>query len=154
MKEYAPEYTKKERTIIIFKHMVWALPLFAIIKYWFFPWFEGYTAKAHCHNYGAFTGLHVVFYGVFIGLPLLSALMVFLLEGPRSIKIIRLGQNPLPNEKVFSQTKYTYGIRAKIKPYFFFAVLIFLLGLSVRGVFWANDIIYNPKNNPPPCGIS
>jgi hypothetical protein len=154
MNEYAPEYTKKERFILVLKYMAGALPLLLIIKYWFFPWFEGYAAKAHCYNYGVFTGLHVVFYGVFVGIPLLLAIVVFLIEGPRSIKVFKLGQNPLPTEKVFSQTKYTYGSKAKIKPLIFFVALVFLLSLSFKGVFWANDIIYNPSNDPLPCNIS
>jgi len=141
MNYYATEYTRKERTMFVLKHLIWVLPLFAVTKFWFLPWLEGYAEVAHCYNYGEFTGIHVVFYGLFVGLPLLSAIILFIGEGPRSIKVIQLGQSPLPNEKVFTPTKYKYGVKAKIKPYIFFAILVFLLGLSVRGVFWANDII-------------
>lgn len=120
-------------------------------SFWFFPWFEDYANNAHCYNYGSFTGVHVVFYGVFVGIPLLSALLVFAVEGPRSIKVIQLGKNPLPNEKVYKSKKYSYGLKARIKPFLLFVVLLFLVGLSIRGIFWANDIIDLPKKKTPLC---
>ena len=141
MSNLAPEYTKRERIVLVVKHLAWVAPLFAVSKLWFFPWLESYAAKAHCYKYGLFTGVHVVFYGVFVGLPLLSAIIVFILEGRRSIRVIQLGQNPLPNEKVFKTTKYSYGLKAKVKPIILLGILLFLIGLSMRGVFWANDII-------------
>jgi hypothetical protein len=74
-------------------------------------------------------------------LPIMLVLPLVIVEGPRSIKVIRLGQNPLPGEKVLQPTKYTYGTKAKLKPVLFFVVVVFLFGLSIRGVYWANDII-------------
>jgi len=154
MSEYAPEYTKKERLLIIAKLSSWGLPLVLATQFWFFPWFEEYAKISHCLDYGYFTGTHVVFYFTFVAIPIASALTLFAIEGPRSIKVIRQGQNPLPGEKVLKKTKYKYGRSAKFKPYVFFFLLLFLLGFGVRGVFWANDIIYNPENNPPPCSNS
>lgn len=150
MNEFAPEYSKKERVILLFKHMAWAVPLFAITKYVFFPWFEAYAENAHCYRYGDITGTQVVFYGLFVGLPLLSAILLFLLEGSNSIKIIRLGQSPLPGEKVFKPTKYRYGFRAKLKPFFLFLCIAFFVCLSIKGLYSANQIInlVNPKELP------
>jgi hypothetical protein len=139
--EYAPEYTTKERINIILKTLVWAGPLVAAFKFWFFPWFKQYSANAHCYQYGSFTGLHIIFYGIFIGLPLLTACMILIIGGKRSINIIKLGQFPLPSEKVLKPTKYIYGTQAKLKAYLFFALLLFALGLSVQGYFWAQPLI-------------
>ena len=145
---YAPEYTKKEKITLILKQAAWALPLYVGIKIWIFPWFEVYVSKAHCYNYGGgITGIHLVFYGVCVGIPFVFALTFFAFEGFRSIKVIQLGQNPLPNEKVFRSVKYSYGLKAKIKPYIFLALILFLVGLSVRGIFWAKDIIDLPRHN-------
>lgn len=138
---YAPEYTTKERINIILKALAWAVPLFATLKFWFFPWLKQYSANAHCYQYGNFTGLHIIFYGLFIGLPLLMACMLLILEGKRSINIIKLGQSPLPGEKVLSPTKYIYGTQAKLKAYLFFAIMLLVLGLSVQGYFWVQPLI-------------
>ena len=151
MSEYAPEYTKKERLLIIAKLSSWGLPLVLATQFWFLPWFEEYAKISHCLDYGYFTGTHVVFYFTFVAIPIAAALTLFAIEGPRSFKVIRLGQNPLPKEKVLKKTKYKYGRSAKFKPYAFLLLLLFMIGLGVRGVFLANDIIYNPENNLPPC---
>ena len=139
--DYAPEYTTKERISIILKVLAWAGPLVLTLQFWFFPWLKQYSANAHCYQYGNFTGLHIIFYGLFIGLPLLMACMLLILEGKRSINIIKLGQSPLPGEKVLRPTKYIYGTQAKLKAYLFFAIMILVLGLSVQGYFWAQPLI-------------
>jgi len=154
MSEYAPEYTKKERVVLVAKHMAWAIPLVAATKMWFFPWFGAYAERAHCYDYGYVTGTHLVFYFVFVAIPIGSALAIFSIEGVRSLKIIRLGQNPLPGEKVLRKTKYKYGVKAKIQPYIVLLVLVFLLGLGIKGIFWANDIIYDPNNKQLVCSNS
>ena len=151
MNKYAPEYSKSERFKILLMHLAWAVPLFSVTKLYFLPWFKSYSENAQCYNYGTFSGYHVVFYTVFIVLPLLPVITLFLIEGKRNIKIIKIGQNPLEGEKVFRRTKYKYGMRAKIQPYLFFTILLFLVGLSVRGYFWANEIIVNAEIANIPC---
>lgn len=150
MNEFASEYSKKERVILLLKHMAWAIPLFAITKYHFLPWFEVYAENAHCYRYGNITGTDLVFYGLFVGLPLLFATALFFLEGTNSIKIIRLGQSPLPGKKVFRPTKYTYGFRAKLKPFFLIISMVFFVGLAIKGVYSASQTInmVNPKELP------
>lgn len=155
MNEFAPEYSKKERVTLLLKHMAWAVPLFVVTKYLFFPWLEVYSENAHCYSYGSITGIEVLFYGLFVGLPLLSAILLFLLEGPNCIKIIRLGQSPLPGQKVFKPTKYTYGFRAKLKPFFLFLTMAFFVGLSIKGVYSANQTINMVSPNElPTCKSS
>lgn len=147
MNEFAPEYSKKERLVLLLKHMTWAVPLFAITKYLFFPWLEVYAENAHCYTYGKITGTEVVFHGLFVGLPLMSAIIILLMEGRRCINILNLGQDPLPGEKVFMPTKYRYGFRAKSKAYIFILVVLFLIGLSIKGVSSASKVVemVNPK---------
>jgi hypothetical protein len=154
MSECAPEYTRREKMALLVKHLAWAAPLFAVTKFWFLPWFKAYAQNAHCQDYGYFTGMHVVFYFVFVFLPIGSALAIFAIEGRRCIKVIQVGQNPLPNEKVLRKTKYKYGSRAKIQPYAVLLILLFMLGLGIRGIFWANEIIYDPNNKQVVCSDS
>jgi hypothetical protein len=154
MSEYAPEYTKRERVILIVKNLAWAVPLIVVTKFWLLPWFEAYAINSHCYEYTYFTGTHVVFYFVFVVIPVGAALTFFAIEGRRCIKIIQVGQNPLPNEKVFRKTKYKYGAKAKIQPYIFLLILLFMVGLGVRGIFWANEIIYSSSNKQLSCSNS
>jgi hypothetical protein len=148
--DYAPEYTKKERIVIMFKNAAWALPLFVIAKFWFFDWLSEYSKNAHCYNYGNINGVHLVFYGLFVFMPLSFAAALFLTEGLRGIKVIKLGQFPLPNEKTFRPTKYRYGIAAKIQPIGIFASILLLTALSVLGGFQAHKLTKDIK----PCTVN
>lgn len=138
---YAPEYTTKERMIIGLKIFGWMVPLTAALNFWFFPWLKQYSENAHCYQYGNFTGLHIILYGLFVGFPLLMTSVMVIIEGKRTVKIIKLGQSPLPGEKVLSPTKYIYGTQARIKAYLFLAIILFGLGSSVAGYFWAQPLI-------------
>lgn len=141
MSEFAPEYTKQEKLIILLKHLIWAVPLILATQYLFFPWFTEFTDQSHCYQYAGLSGTELMFYGLFVGLPLTFALVVFLLEGARSVTTIRLGQSPLPGEKVFKPTQYSYGIRARIKPIFVLLIVVFLIGFSIKGLFTVQKII-------------
>lgn len=141
MTEYAPEYTKKEKIIITLKNIAWALPLLLICQLGFFPWLEQYANNEPCYQYGSITNMHLIFYGIFVGIPLSITFLLLALQGSRNLNILKLGQAPLPNEKVFAQTKYTYGTKAKWRAYVFFIVVALICALSIQGVFWANDML-------------
>ena len=145
MSEYAPEYTKKERIVLGIKMLAWIVLIYVFFKFWFFDWFDEYSKNANCYSYDGIKRLHIIFYGIFVCVPLSFALLLFLTEGIRSIKVIRLGQDPLPNEKVLKSTKYKHGIAAKIKPLFLFSMIFVLLGISVWGGFQAYDITKDIK---------
>lgn len=150
MSDFAPEYTSKEKVLLVFKHMAWAIPLLLIGQFWFLPWFTAFSANASCYDFGKISGFQVLFYGICVGCPLATALIFSVIEGPRSLKIIRLAQYPLPNEKVLGRTRYVYGARAKIRAYFFFSAIAALLSLAIVGFFMANKIL----SGEPPRNIN
>ena len=150
MSVYAPEYTKSERIRIALKLLAWTLPIFLGAKVWFFDWLAEFAKNANCYNYANINGVHFVFYGLFVFMPLSLAIVLFLVEGRRSIKVLKLGQNPLPNEKVFRPTKYKYGAAAKVQPLLLIFIIMFLTGLSVWGGFQAHKLTKAIK----PCAIN
>ena len=147
MDEYAPEYTKKERIALVLKIMTWAVPAYLIAEFWFFDWLSEYAENANCYNYGNVNGLHLIFYGLFFFMPLSLALIVFLFEGRRCIKVLKLGQNPLPNEKVLKPTKYKYGRAAKIQPAIVLSLVLMIVSFSIWGAFQAHHLTQHIK----PC---
>jgi hypothetical protein len=147
---HAPLYTKKERIRFVLINLAWGAPVFIIAKFWFFPWLSTFANVAHCYRFGAITGTQILLYSVFVGLPSLIAIGLLIISGPKNWRILSTGQTPLPDEKVFTPTKYRYGFRARMKPLAFVAILIFLLGLSVRGIFWAQDALENSETKPLP----
>ena len=140
----------RERIALVLKILAWAIPIYLIAQFWFFDWVSEYSKNANCYNYGNINGVHLVFYGLFVFMPLSFGVIVFLFEGVRSIKVIKLGQNPLPNEKVFRPTKYKYGTAAKVQPCGIFAVILLLIGLSIWGGFQAYELTKNIK----PCAVN
>jgi Flp pilus assembly protein protease CpaA len=91
--------------------------------------------------------VQLLLYGVFVGAPLSCALVILLLEGRRSYKVIRIGQNPLPGEKVLRKTKYRYGVAARVQPAALFAIMALLVGVSIWGSFQAQKL----SRNITPC---
>ena len=140
-KQYAPIYTKEERIKHFIKHAIWAVPLFLIAQFWFFPFLDDYSKIAHCKKYGSITGTHILLYGVFVVLPVSLALIALLIAGKRNVLIIKLGQDPLPNEKVLSQTEYTNGFKAKFHAYIFFLFILLAFGFAVQGNYVASEIV-------------
>ncbi|MGM8870705.1 hypothetical protein ACS8E3_03345 [Psychrobacter sp. 2Y5] len=140
---YAPEYTKKEKLVLLAKYLTIAAGSIALIEWYLLPSFSSYIDNISCYDYKWLTGFEVVFYGLFAGFPLGLAIMLFCFEGFRNLKVLQLNQNPLPNEKVWKPTKYSYGFRAKIKPIGFFAMLILLVLLSIIGAYKAHSLLDN-----------
>lgn len=145
MSEFAPEYTRSERVALLLKHGSWILPLVVVTQFFIIPWIADYAVFAQCYTYGNFTRADIILYGCFVILPLLFALTLWLIEGRRSLDIIRLGQSPLPGEKVFRPTRYTFGWRAKVKPYLLLVVVVFLLLLAVKGIFSVKTFASTPS---------
>jgi hypothetical protein len=138
---YAPEYSRQEKRRQLFRALAWALPFLVVVNFYWLPWFNQYAEHAHCYKYGSFTGFHIVLYALFVAVPVVLAIALFSFMGPRFIKVLRIGQFPLPGEKVFRPTKYIYGWRSRSLGVLFFVILISLLGMGVWGYFGANELL-------------
>lgn len=145
--EYAPLHTIKERIIYIIKNLLWAIPTFLLLEFWFLPGLKIFSMNANCHSYGPINGVHLLFYGIFVIFPLLLAIVMFIFEGPNAIKSFKIAQYPPPNKKVFRLTPYKYGRAARLYVVLNFIPLVFLVGLSIWGSFLAYDLTREIK----PC---
>ena len=145
--EYAPGYSTKEKR----RQLLWALlvvlPFFAIVNYLWLPWFNQYVQRAHCDDFGSFTGLHVIAYSLFVAAPVFIGLMIIAFMGPGFVKVLQVGQFPLPGKKVSRPTKYLYGWRARLVGALFFIIVLSILGLGLWGYFSANELLssFEPK---------
>jgi hypothetical protein len=96
---YAPMYTKQERIRIIVKNALWIGPLLLLFKFWFIPSLAEYSKNANCYDYRPINGVHLIFYGIFMGIPLSMAVIIYLLEGAKAIAAFKASQYPPPNQK-------------------------------------------------------
>jgi hypothetical protein len=140
MSQFAPEYSKRERILMVVKAIAVVLPIYLLAQFWFIDWLGVYAATAHCRQYGNINGMQLLLYGLFVFMPLSFVLLIGLLEGKRAIRVLRLGQNPLPGEKVLGRRKYRYGNAARIQPIGLLTVLVILVGISIWGYFHAEKI--------------
>jgi len=147
MDKFAPEYTKREKIKLIIKELIWAAPLYIACQFWFFDWLSEYSNNANCYFYGTITGVHLVMYGLFVLMPLVFGIILFQLLGKDALQIIKIGQHPLPNKKVFSKTKYIYGNQAKLKGYITIACISAFFIMSIWGITAANKLTIDIK----PC---
>ena len=147
MNGYAPLYSRRERILIALKLATIFVPLFLFGHYWFVPWIGEYARYANCYRYGEINGVEVLMYGVLVGIPLSTALLYALLFGPRSLRIIRAGQDPLPGEKVLRKTRYRYGKMAWLTPIFTVLLVLVFIGFAV----WAAPQARELGRNPVPC---
>lgn len=132
MKEFAPEYTEKERLLFIAKTLAWALPLFCVIQFIGLPWLLEFSDRAHCVTVFGLNGFELIFFGLFMGVPFILAIIYGLTLGRRALKVIQARQTPLPTEKVFLKTKIIYGDRAIVRGY---VALCFLLALVIAACY-------------------
>ena len=147
MFDYAPLYSKRERLLLILKLALVLGPIYLLSEYVFLPWLGNYASYANCYQYGDYNGVQLVMYGVFVGIPLSSALLVLGLYGPRCIRILRSGQDPPPGERVLRKTRYRRGKMALIGPVFLLLTLAAFGGIAVWGSFQAEKI----SRDPVPC---
>ncbi|MCP4386958.1 MAG: hypothetical protein GY802_01570 [Gammaproteobacteria bacterium] len=96
MNKFAPLYSTRERIHLVLKILAVVAPVYLLAQFWLFPWLQNYASFANCHRYGNINGVQLLMYGVFVFIPLSLALLIWLLESKRCLRILRIGQNPLP----------------------------------------------------------
>jgi hypothetical protein len=124
-------------------HAGWAVPVVLLIQFYFLPWLDVALARPPCLVTERFTNMALLLYGVLCLFPLVFALLLCITEGKRSLQVLKLGQSPLPHEKVYRPTRYVYGSKAKLRPLFVFLVILGFAVLSAYGSYVVNDITKN-----------
>lgn len=149
--EYAPEYTPAQRLRIVVLGLVAGALVLAVCQFWLFPLLRAFAPAAHCRTVFGFSGVAVLFRGVFVGLPLSSALLVAVLLGRRGMKVLREGRVPPSGEKVFRRTPIVRGVKAKALGWVQLLAAVPLLALAVWGVFQAQAMVAQAQRHPVRC---
>lgn len=112
--EYAPQYSRAERLRLTLCFGLPALALMAVLDFWFFPWFQDFAGHASCRSLLGIPGTTVVFYGVFVLMPLLFCIIMTALLLPWVLDTLKSGQYPPPGQKTFHRTRIRRGLPAKL----------------------------------------
>ncbi len=134
-----------ERVRIIVLYVIFGGAVSAVSKFYFFPWLTQFANTAHCRIVLGMDGQFVVWYGLFVGIPLSAALIVAGFMGSRGYKILRDGQAPPLGEKVFKPTRITRGVKAKMIGYIQLLSFVPLLAFAIWGGFQAHAMSVEAK---------
>ena len=143
--KYAPEYDYSERKLFLLKFLLVGLGLFSLGQYFIRTLSNDNIVSFYCSDFGFVSGQQLYYYLMYCMGPFVFGLIVFCFEGVRSFKVLILGVNPLPGEKVFFKTRYTFGWRARVKPVLTMLVLLLMSGTGTWGGVVANKKIVETK---------
>lgn len=153
---FAQEYTAAERLRILLIGAVAGAGVIFAAKTWVLPWFQAFVSNAPCRTLFGVNGLTVLWYGLFVGIPLHVALLAMLVFGWRGYKTLRDRQYPPAKEKVLRPTKIRTGQRARLIAYLHFSAFIPFLALAIWGGFQADQMsgTVMPKNTVCPLTVT
>lgn len=149
--EFAEQYTRKERIRILLAAVAAGLIAILIGKSWGVPWLQGFAASAPCRTVLGVNGASVLWYGVFVGIPLSGAVAVIATFGRRGRRILMERQVPLREEKVFRLTRIHRGKRAALVGYLHLLAFVPFVMLMVWGIDQAAGLSAQVQTNPIRC---
>ena len=152
--EFAPEYSKAERVRFLVLAFAAGALLVAVCQLWFFPWLRDFSAAAQCRSIFGINGTVLLFYGVFVGLPLHAALLIAATAGRRGYRILREGRTPPSGEKVFRPTPIIRGAKARLSGYMQIFCAAPLLALAIWGGFQAHALVTQTEAVPARCAAN
>lgn len=110
-----------------------------------FPYINWYANTAYCHALLGHSGITVLQYSLFVGLPIFSAILVGVYSVPIGIKGLRDGQFPPKGVKVYKPTKIIRGWRSKVKSLAHLIAPLLFVVIGVLGSFQADNLPNSPE---------
>lgn len=133
--EYAEEFTKGDKLRRILLAMLLGLFIMITHNKWVFPFISWYADTAHCHTPLGYSGISVLWYSLFVGLPLLCAFIIGVVTVPVGYRGIIQKQFPPKGMKVYKPTKILRGWKGHLKSVLHLLIPTLLILLSIWGYF-------------------
>jgi len=137
--EYAEEYSKPEKIKRILFAVLLSILLLIINEKWFLPFIDWFASTAHCHILLGYSGVFVLLYSMFVGIPLFFAIWIGAIVIPIGINGLIQGQFPPKDLKVYKPTLIIRGWKAHIKSIFHLIFPVLFVALSIWGYFQVDD---------------
>lgn len=139
--EFAEEHSLPDKIRLLVTYLAVGAGAVFATQTWLFPAIREFAGSAHCREVLGFSGVSVLFYGLFVAMPLGIALVIGLTMGRRGYRILRDGQVPPIGEKVFRPTRIERGQKAKLQGYAQKYSFLLLLAIAVWGFPQAGQLI-------------
>jgi hypothetical protein len=138
--ELAPQYTTAERWRFAALYVAFGLAVYAFTEWWLIPHLRRFAEYPECMTTLGVRHATVLIYGLFVGIPLFSALLVGVLTAPMSIRAIRTRRFPPPDQKTLRRTEISKGRSAIALASVSLIVVASFCGLAIWGVFQAKKL--------------
>jgi hypothetical protein len=152
--EYAPLYSRTERMRFVILGVASGVALICIGKYWLSHWFAQFVATAPCSSIFGMSAVVILWYGLFVALPLLAAILVGFALGMPGYRILRDGQAPPLNQKVFHPTRLRRGAVAQRIGYLQLLAFVPLLVIALWGSFQAASLVKQQTHQLSKCAAN
>lgn len=133
MKEYAPEYTKKEKLIRLVAIGIIGVAFGAWFKLKGLPYLVSITVEPQCFEFLGMQGAEFLAHLLFFWMPLSTFLLASLFMLPPGVRGLIDGQFPPKGMKVFRPTVIRRGKLGTFKSLGHFLLPLLCLGFSVWG---------------------
>jgi len=149
--EFAEEHSAAARIRILLIGVVAGGALLLASEAWLLPWIRGFASVPPCAKVLGVDGLTFLWYGLFVGIPLIAAGLTAATLGLRGRRILRDGQVPPIGEKVFRTTRIRRGAAAVLAGRLHMAACMPFLVLAAWGFFQAHDMTATMRARPGAC---
>ena len=149
--EFAQEYSKAERVGFLVFGISAGAALLLASKFWLLPWLRVFAASAPCREVMGVSGVTVLWYGLFVGVPLFGAAVVGITMSYRGYRVLRDGQLPPVGDKVFRPTRIKRGGAAKMAGYAYLLAFVPFLMLAIWGSGQAGTLSKQPLPQRSQC---
>ena len=151
---YASIYSRYERMRFAVLGVVLGAALILLSRYWLSPWFAQFVTTAPCSNVMGVRAVVILWYGLFVALPLFASVLVGCGLGVPGYRILRDGQAPPLNQKVFRPTRIMRGSAAqRIGWLQLFAFVPFFV-IATWGSFQAAAMVKQQVLHPTKCAAN
>lgn len=107
--EYAEQYSFRERVRLVAVGLAIAAPVVLGWQFWARPKWIELVEHLPCHDLWGVSGVTLFWYMLYVGLPLLIALLAALFMGLRGVRILQDGQAPYRGEKTLQLSRIRRG---------------------------------------------
>ena len=149
--EFAEEYTFRERASLAARGIVVGGLVVLASKLWLLPAFDAFVATAPCRIVLGVSGSTLLWYGLFVGLPLLAFAFLFVAQGRQGLRILRESRFPPAGEKVLRRTRIRRGAAARRIGYLYLFVSTPLIALALWGCIQARTLAHEMQVGGSAC---
>lgn len=150
-REFAEQYSFRERAWLAARGIAIGGLVLLGSKLWLLPAFNAFVATAPCRTFLGVYGSTLLWYGLFVGLPLVTFAVLFLTQGRQGLRILRESRFPPAGEKVLHRTRIRYGAAARRIGYVQLFVSTPLIALAIWGCFQTRTLAHEMRLGGSAC---